>query len=42
MKLQFSALHGEQKVQGQALSVAPGAVAAKAAVESAVPTTPRG
>lgn len=46
VKLQFSALHGEQKaeekVQEQALSVALGAVAAKAAVESAVPTTPRG
>ena len=46
VKLQFSALHGEQKaeekVQGQALSVALGAVAATAAVEAAVPTTPRG
>ncbi|NPC76056.1 hypothetical protein HPP05_40645 [Corallococcus exiguus] len=46
VKLQFSALHGEQKaeekVQEQALSVALGAVAAKAAVEGAVPTMPRG
>ncbi|MBZ4373233.1 hypothetical protein [Corallococcus sp. AS-1-6] len=45
-KLQFSALHGEQKaeekVQEQALSVALGAVASKAALEGAVPTTPRG
>ncbi|RKH94497.1 hypothetical protein D7Y15_42625 [Corallococcus sp. AB030] len=47
VKLQFSALHGEQKaeekVQEQALSVALGAVAAKAALESAtVPSMPRG
>ncbi|MBN8472312.1 hypothetical protein JYJ95_37905 [Corallococcus exiguus] len=44
--LQFSSLHGEQKVQERAqekaLTVALGAVAAKAAVEGAVPSMPRG
>ncbi|RKH86923.1 hypothetical protein D7Y21_19985 [Corallococcus sp. AB045] len=40
--LQFKSLHGEAKVQEQALSVALGAVTAKAAVEGAVPSMRRG
>ncbi|WP_244237247.1 hypothetical protein [Corallococcus llansteffanensis] len=42
VKLEFKSLHGEEKVQEQALS-ALGAIAAKLALEAtAVPTTPCG
>lgn len=42
VRLEFKSLHGTQKAKEKALSVALGAVAAKAAVEAtAVPTTPR-
>ncbi|RYZ40085.1 MAG: hypothetical protein EOO71_17525 [Myxococcaceae bacterium] len=46
VKLEFKSLHGvqkaEEKVQEQALSVALGAVATKAALEATVPSMPRG